>query len=96
MTTTVYQKFVSKYADTFTLIEIAHGPEYATTKIVPAAKVAKLDEDELGELLEELRDSKNEKASWSDGEEEFDEEDARVAHHQKWDDIDSYFDNMGI
>jgi hypothetical protein len=96
MTTTVYQKFVSKYAETFTLIEITDGADYTTNEIVPTAKVAKLDEDELVELLEELRDSKNEKASWSDGEEDFDEEDARAAYHQKWDEIDSNFDNTGI
>lgn len=93
MTTTVYQKFISRYADTFTLIEITHGPEYATTEIVPAAKVAKLDEDDFSELVEELRDSRNEKASWSDGEEDFDEEDARTAFHQMWDDINNDFDN---
>lgn len=96
MTTTVYQKFVSKYAETFTLIEITDGADYATNEIVPTAKVAKLGEDELVELLEDLRDSKNERASWSDDEDEFDEEDARAAYHQKWDEINSDLDNMGV
>lgn len=95
MTTTIYQKFISRYAETFTLVEIEEGAE-TTVEIVPAAKVAKLDEDQLCELITELRDSENERSSWSDGEEEFDEEDARAAAHQKWDEIDSFFDERGL
>ena len=96
MTTTIYQKFISRYAETFTLIEMEEGTEYATVEIVPSAKVAKLDEDEFSELVEELRDSGNEKASWSDGVEDFDEEDARAAYHQKWDEINSFYDKTGM
>lgn len=95
MTTTIYQKFISRYAEIFTLVEIEGGDE-TTVEIVPAAKVAKLDEDELCELITELRDSDNERASWSDGEEEFDEEDARAAYHQKWDEINSSLDKAGL
>ena len=90
MTTTVYQKFISEYAETFTLIEMAEGIDYTMTEVVPAAKVAKMDEDELYALIEEICDSRNEKASWSD------EEDARAAHHQKWDEINSFFDKKGM
>lgn len=96
MKTTIFQKFISRYADTFTLIEITHGPEYATIEIVPAAKVGKLDEDDFLELVEELCDSRNEKASWSEGEEDFDEEDARAAFHQDWTEINSDLDKMGM
>jgi hypothetical protein len=72
------------------------GAEYATTEIIPSAKVAKLSFDEYDDLFNELLDSENEKASWSDGEEDFDEEDARDAYHQKWDEINSDLDNMGL
>jgi hypothetical protein len=75
---------------------MTEGMDYATTEIVPAAKVASLTEDEFEELLEELRDSRNEKASWSDGEEPFNEEDARAAAHLEWDEINSTFDKSGM
>lgn len=94
MTTTIYQKFISRYAETFTLIEMTDGNHFVQSEIIPAAEVAKLSEEELDALFNELLDSEYEKASWSDGEEEFDEEDARAAAHQKWDEIDSFFDNM--
>jgi hypothetical protein len=94
MTTTIYQKFVSRYAETFTLIEIYGGDDYCTAEIIPSGKVSKLNEEAFEELLSELRDAENEKASWSDDDEEFSEEDARSAHHQKWDEIDSFFDKM--
>lgn len=96
MTTTVYQKFISRYAETFTLIEMTEGFDYAEAEIVPAAKVAKMNEEEFENLLEELRKDENEKASWSDGNEPFDEEDARAADHQKWDEIDSFLDSRGL
>ena len=94
MTTTIYQKFVSRYAETFTLIDMTDGKDFLQSEIIPAAKVAKLTKEEYDDLFNELFDSKNEKASWSDGEEEFEEEDARDAYHQKWDEIDSFFDKM--
>jgi len=96
MTTTVYQKFISRYAETFTLIEMTEGFDYAEAEVVPAAKVAKMNEEELENLIEELRKDENEKASWSDGNEPFDEEDARAAYHQKWNEINSYMDKMGM
>lgn len=96
MTTTVYQKFISKYAETFTLIDMTDGKDFIQSEIIPAAKVAKLSEEEYDDLFNELLDSENEKASWSDGEEEFDEEDARADYHQRWSEIDSHMDKMGI
>jgi len=96
MTTTVYQKFVSRYAETFTLVEMTEGTDFSNIEVLPCAKASRLSEDELEKLVNELRDSGNEKASWSDGEEEFDEEDARAAYHQKWDEINSDLDKMGV
>ena len=94
MTTTIYQKFISRYAETFTLIDMTDGKDYIHSEIVPAAIVAKLSEEEFDDLFNELMDSRNEKASWSDGEDEFDEEDARAAYHQKWDEIDHSCDKL--
>lgn len=96
MTTIIYQKYISKYLETFTLVEVQEGDEYYQAHIVPATRVAKMDEEEYEALLNILRASENEKASWSDGEEEFDEADVRAAYHQKWDRINSDLDKMGI
>ena len=96
MTTTIYQKFISRYAEIFTLIDMTDGKDYIHSEIIPAARVTKMTEDEYDELFNELMESENEKASWSDGEEEYDEEDARAAYHQKWDEINSSMDNAGL
>lgn len=96
MTTTIYQKFVSRYATIFTLVEMTEGCYYNESEIVPASKVEKMDEDEFRELLEELRCDENEKASWSDGDEPFDEEDARAEYHQHWQEMNSNLDKMGL
>lgn len=96
MTTTIYQKFISRFAETFTLIDMTDGKDYIHSEIIPAEAVAKLSEEEYDDLFNELMDSSYEKASWSDGEEDFDEEDARDAYHQKWDEIDSSIDNAGM
>ena len=97
MITTIYQKFISRYAETFTLIEMTDGKDFIQSEIIPSERVAKMTEEEFDDLFNELMDSENEKASWSDGEEEpFDEEDARAGHHQKWDEINSTLDNMGM
>lgn len=82
MTTTIYQKFVSRYAEIFTLVEMSEGTDFYQIEIVPADKVAKMSEGEVEELIDDLINYENEKASWSDGEEDFDEEDARDAYHQ--------------
>lgn len=96
MRTTVYQKFISRYAENFTLVEITEGTEYNHMEILPSAKVAKLSQEEFEDLLQELLDSSNEKASWSDGEDAFDEEDASAADHLKWDEINSAMNNAGM
>ena len=95
MTTTVYQKFISKYAEIFTLVEITEGSD-GHFEVVPAAKFDKMTIEDRDELISELFTSENEKASWSDDEDEFDEEDARAAYHQKWDEINSDLDKMGL
>lgn len=94
MTTTIYQKFIGRYAETFTLVEMIEGCDYSNCEIIPAAKVANLNEEEYEELFSELRRDENEKASWSDGEEEFDEEDARAEAHLKWDEIEDSMDKI--
>lgn len=96
MTTTIYQKFISRYGTIFTMVEMREGCYYGEIEVVPAAKVTKMDEEEFCELVEELRSDENEKASWSDGEEPFDEEDARAADRLHWQEIDSFYDEMGM
>lgn len=95
METTIYQKFVSRYAEIFTLVEMSEGDDYHNVEIIPADKVAKMSEAEVEELIDELTNWQNEKASWNDGYEEFNDEDTRTAYHQKWDEIDSDLDNRG-
>jgi hypothetical protein len=95
MTTTIYQKFISRYAEIFTLVLITEGDESIQAEIIPSAKAAKLNKEEVEELYCELVESE-EMASWSDGEEEFDEEDARAACHQEWDEINDSFDEIGL
>ena len=75
---------------------MSEGIDFHKVEIVPADKVAKMSEGEVEELIDELTNYENEKASWSDSEEDFDEEDARDAYHQNWDEINSDLDNMGI
>lgn len=96
MMTTIYQKFIPKYGETFTLIDMTDGKDYIHSEMVPADIVSRLNDEEFDELFNELFDSDNEKASWNDEEEEFDEEDARTSYHQKWDEIDSSMDNTGM
>lgn len=96
MMTTIYQKFIPKYGETFTLIDMTDGKDYIHSEMVPADIVSRLNDEEFDELFNELFDSDNEKASWNDDEEEFDEEDARASYHQKWDEIDSSLDKMGL
>lgn len=95
MITTIYQKFISRYAEIFTLVEMSEGSYFYKVEIVPNNVVEKMTEEEVNELIDELT-NENEKASWSDGEENFDEEDARDAYHQNWDEINSDLDNMGL
>lgn len=95
MTTTVYQKFISRYAEIFTLVEMTEGTD-GHFEVIPAAKFNKMDPEECDDLIQELWASENEKASWSDDEDPFDAEDARAAAHQEWDEIDSDLNKMGM
>ena len=95
MITTVYQKFISRYAETFTLIDMTDGKDFIQSEIIPSERVAKMTDEEFDDLFNELLNSENEKASWGEAE-AFDEEDARTAHHQLWDEINSALDNMGM
>lgn len=94
MITTIYQKFVSRYAEIFTMVEMTEG-DSCQAEIVPAAKVAKMDKYELEGLLAELRHYECEKASWGE-DDSFDEEDARTAFHQRWEGIDQFMDERGL
>ena len=66
MITTIYQKFISRYAETFTLVEMWDMQDFCECEIIPSAKVAKMSEEELDTLLDELRNWQNEKASWEE------------------------------
>lgn len=65
MTTTIYQKYVPRYAETFTLISIDYGDD-EFMEIVPHARVAKMSQEEVFDLYMELVSWQNEKASWED------------------------------
>lgn len=65
-------------------------------EILPYQRVARMDADEYDALVQELYSSENEKASWDDGEEAFDEEDARAGAALERQEIDSFFDEMGM
>lgn len=68
--TTIYQKFIPKYGETFTLIDMTDGKDYIHSEMVPADIVSRLNDEEFDELFNELLDSDNEKASWNDDEED--------------------------
>ena len=62
ITTIIYQKFVSRYADVFTLIERTDA-ETSLVEIAPFKKTSKLPLCEFEALVEELKDWRNEKAN---------------------------------
>jgi hypothetical protein len=68
MTTTIYQKYVSRYSEVFTLVCIDYGDdEYM--EITPHAKAQEIlyrSVAEFSELVAELQFWQNEKASWED------------------------------
>ena len=65
MKTTIYQKFVSRYAETFTMVEIRYDDD-TFCEVVPHAAVSKLKGMEFCELVTELVHYENVKAEWED------------------------------
>ena len=66
MRTTIYQKFISRNAELFTMVEIAEGGDNVSQEVIPSSVVEKMSEDEFDELVCELYNSDNEKASWEE------------------------------
>ena len=95
MRTTIYQKFIPRYGEMVTLVSIDYD-DAEVMEIVPHALVAKMNQEEHFELLNELISWENEKADWTDEEDTFDEQDVRDGAHMKWDEINSCLDKMGI
>lgn len=68
MTTTIYQKFVARYGETFTLISIDYG-EDEYVEIIPHAKALEIKQSSVAEfakLVAELQFWQNEKATWEE------------------------------
>ena len=68
MTTTIYQKYVARYSDVFTLVSIDYGDD-ELIEIIPHAKVLEIKQrsvKEFVELVAELQFWQNEKASWEE------------------------------
>lgn len=64
MITTIYQKYISRYDDVFTLVDMTDGADYIRGEIVPAGRVSLMSEQEFDELFNELLDSANLMAYW--------------------------------
>lgn len=68
MTTTIYQKYIARYSDFFTLVSIDYGDaEYM--EIIPHAKAQEIKDrsvTEFCELVTELQFWQNEKATWEE------------------------------
>lgn len=68
MTTTIYQKYVARYSDVFTLVSIDYGEE-EYMEIIPHAKAKEIKRRsvaEYAELVAELQFWQNEKATWEE------------------------------
>jgi hypothetical protein len=65
MTTTIYQKFISKYAETFTLVERC-DEDYHSIEILPTAVTDKMSQDDVFDIVDELMFWQNEKATWEE------------------------------
>lgn len=68
MTTTIYQKYVARYSDVFTLVNIDYG-EDEYMEIIPHAKALEIKQrsvKEFVELVAELQFWQNEKATWEE------------------------------
>lgn len=64
MKTTIYQKYISRYSEIFTLVDMTDGIDFVHSEIFPSYMVANMSEEEYDKLFNELFDSENEKASW--------------------------------
>lgn len=68
MTTTIYQKYIARYSDTFTLVSIDYGDD-DYMEIIPHAKAQEIMNRsvmEFSELVAELQFWQNEKATWEE------------------------------
>lgn len=65
MTTTIYQKYIARYSDFFTLVCIDYGDD-EHLEIIPHAKASRLNQEEYFELAMELTSRQNEKAYWEE------------------------------
>ena len=65
MTTTIYQKYISRYAETFTMVE-RYDEDYHYAEVIPHHITDKLSQDEMFDLMNELLFWQNEKASWEE------------------------------
>ena len=65
MKTTIYQKFIARYGETFTMVCIDYG-DAEVCEIMPHAIVAKMNAMEFAELTTELMFWQNEKATWEE------------------------------
>lgn len=68
MTTTIYQKYIARYSDTFTLVSIDYGDD-DYMEITPHAKAQEIMNRsvmEFSELVAELQFWQNEKATWEE------------------------------
>ena len=68
MKTTIYQKFIARYGETFTLVSIDYG-EDELIEIVPhatAQAILKESVADFSKLVAELQFWQNEKASWEE------------------------------
>lgn len=64
MTTTIYQKYIARYSEIFTLVDMNDGIDFIHSEILPSYMVAKMTDEEYDELFNELMDDKNKKSSW--------------------------------
>lgn len=66
MTTTIYQKYISRYAETFTMVERFDDEDFHTCEVLPTEKTSKMSQDDLFDLIDELMSWQNERASWEE------------------------------
>ena len=68
MTTTIYQKYIARYSETFTLVNIEYD-DGEVAEIVPHSKASEImrrSVKEYTDLVSELMFWQNEKATWEE------------------------------